>query len=452
MDLEYLRKLKSLENEFGSSQRKAYATATVDENQLFYISLSFFSNMENIESQDKNFEITNNIMPSQKIGTALVEICSNFDRIEKIIYKYVELCEKIEYENSGYFIETQIIKPLFLELSEENIYFKILKDFEFQEYEKELKTFKKRKESILNFKEEVFNNIILETDDEEIKTIHQDVIDTNKILKNYINDYTIKCFVIDYLKAYLLEIRELIELLNIYSNISENNIYNRLNNNQKIFLFNILENPINTFMFPVSKVEPKIKIDNLYINIWDFEGKYLYKSNTKNKEQYKKILLDYINGNNIELFTTYRITTIKELLNISLMEILKNKLTIKKCENCKKYFITENRTDEKYCNRISPQNPKKTCKEYGVKKIYRDKLNSDMIRKSHYNTSQYFRMKKNRCKNEKEKEKIIKDFEKYKTNYEKNKRKYNNKKITEIEFTEWINEQKNLKKKDNKDL
>lgn len=149
--------------------------------------------------------------------------------------------------------------------------------------------------------------------------------------------------------------------------------------------------------------------------------------------------------------TIYKINKIEHYFSAYFKYFLDNKITINKCQNCGKFFIPSNRTDEKYCSNTSPQNPQKTCKEYGVKKAYRDNLNSDIIRKAHYNTSQYFRMKINRCKNEKEREKIIKEFEKYKANYEKNKKKFDRKKITEIEFSNWIIKQKNIKKAGEKD-
>ena len=149
--------------------------------------------------------------------------------------------------------------------------------------------------------------------------------------------------------------------------------------------------------------------------------------------------------------TVYKIQSIQHYFSAYFKYFFDNKFHISKCKNCGKYFIPLNRTDEKYCNNASPQNPKKTCKEYGAKKVYRDKLNSDLIKKSHYNTSQYYRMKINRCKKENEREKLIKEFEKYKTNYEKNKNKYNKGKITENDFSNWIIEQKNIKKEGEKD-
>ena len=146
-----------------------------------------------------------------------------------------------------------------------------------------------------------------------------------------------------------------------------------------------------------------------------------------------------------EINDEFKITVLnKDILNIYFNYYLENNIHIKKCENCGKYFIPTSRSDEKYCDNVSPQNPQKTCKEYGAKKTYRDKINSDKIQKAHFTTSQFFRMKIKRCKNEKEKEKLTKLFEKYKTNYGKQKNKFDNKKITENYFVEWIVKQKDI--------
>lgn len=151
-------------------------------------------------------------------------------------------------------------------------------------------------------------------------------------------------------------------------------------------------------------------------------------------------------NNNIEKlinFKRYEIKDFIELLNINIDYYFQNDFFVNKCKNCGKFFIPVSRIDEKYCNNISLQNNQKTCRELGAKKIYRDKLNSDIIKKAHYNISQYFRMKIKRAKTDKEKEKTIKVFDKYKIDYKKNLKKYSKLVITEKEFYNWIQNQRN---------
>ena len=143
----------------------------------------------------------------------------------------------------------------------------------------------------------------------------------------------------------------------------------------------------------------------------------------------------------------YDIICLNELVSLYAKLIIEKKITVKKCKNCNRYFITESRTDEIYCNNISPQNPNKTCKEYGAKKTYRDNIKSRPLKDEHYKTSQFFRMRiqRNKGKNNiQEVEKLEKLFNKYKTNYEKKLKQYNNKKLSEEDFINWIIEQKHI--------
>lgn len=164
----------------------------------------------------------------------------------------------------------------------------------------------------------------------------------------------------------------------------------------------------------------------------DFYQKILNETNTLN------------NKGGIIYLKSYEINNLKDILSIYFNFFIQENICIRKCANCGKYFIPVNRTDEKYCDNPSPQNLNKTCKEYGAKKIYRDKLNSNEVKKAHYTTSQFFRMKIKRAKTEKEIKTYTKLFDLYKSNYEKQKKKFNNKRISESDFIDWIVNQKNL--------
>uniref|UniRef100_UPI00280A82F5 DUF6076 domain-containing protein n=1 Tax=uncultured Blautia sp. TaxID=765821 RepID=UPI00280A82F5 len=49
--------------------------------------------------------------------------------------------------------------------------------------------------------------------------------------------------------------------------------------------------------------------------------------------------------------------------SLEVINIQNNAIIIKQCENCKKFFIPEKRSDEIYCNRIFKSG--KTCKQIG---------------------------------------------------------------------------------------
>ena len=146
---------------------------------------------------------------------------------------------------------------------------------------------------------------------------------------------------------------------------------------------------------------------------------------------------------NIKFIQIYQFNNIIELLNLTFINLINQNVHINFCHNCENFFIPENRTDEKYCNRISPQNPNKTCKEYGAKKTYRDEIKSIPLKYEHNKTSQFYRMRINRSKSKKEKLIYKKAFDKYKKEYQNKKSKYKLGKLNENDFIEWIKYQKN---------
>lgn len=174
------------------------------------------------------------------------------------------------------------------------------------------------------------------------------------------------------------------------------------------------------------------------------------------KFYYKKYKITEITSENIKdtshiiKLEIYEINKTTDLIEVYKSLIAENRLVIRRCNNCHKFFIPNSRIDEKYCDNISPQSARKTCKEYGAKKKYRDNIKNDKIMMEHERTSQYFRMKIRRAKKEKDKKLYEEKFEKYKNNYGKNKIKYDEKKIIEDDFIKWIIEQKNIKKEGEK--
>lgn len=57
--------------------------------------------------------------------------------------------------------------------------------------------------------------------------------------------------------------------------------------------------------------------------------------------------------------------------------LISEQLPIKKCGICGKYFVPLNRSDTLYCDRISPKDPERTCKEYGSQKLWYDRIKND---------------------------------------------------------------------------
>ena len=82
---------------------------------------------------------------------------------------------------------------------------------------------------------------------------------------------------------------------------------------------------------------------------------------------------------------TYNITSFMDLLVFISGRLLHKGPKVKICENCGNYFITKNKTDEKYCTNPSPQNPSKTCKEVGANEKRKQKIHDNNELHEHNN-------------------------------------------------------------------
>lgn len=70
---------------------------------------------------------------------------------------------------------------------------------------------------------------------------------------------------------------------------------------------------------------------------------------------------------------------IEGVLYASLFEVARCGKVIKKCKNCGRYFIPENRSDTLYCSNPSPVDPTKTCREYGSQRLWYERQKDDEL-------------------------------------------------------------------------
>ena len=87
-----------------------------------------------------------------------------------------------------------------------------------------------------------------------------------------------------------------------------------------------------------------------------------------NSKNYKTKFYSTINSS-LQIF---EIKNTENFINACLFDIISNKIPIRKCKNCSKYFISKRR-DTMYCNNPSPQNHQKTCS------VVRNHLNSTQL-------------------------------------------------------------------------
>ena len=80
-------------------------------------------------------------------------------------------------------------------------------------------------------------------------------------------------------------------------------------------------------------------------------------------------------------YSVFALDSLDTLLISSIYYFFLNGFCFKRCKNCGKFFVPLSRSDEMYCNNVSPQDQMRTCKEYGSQKLWYDRLKSDEVAK-----------------------------------------------------------------------
>lgn len=122
-------------------------------------------------------------------------------------------------------------------------------------------------------------------------------------------------------------------------------------------------------------------------NIGDFYG-------DDTNRQHIEYWLKYDNGKYLSI---YNLPTLDAAVAFELANLSESNIIIKKCENCGKFFIPFNRIDTKYCDRISPNDKNRTCKQYGRERLwYKNLMEDDVIKLSrNINSAKSMRVKRN---------------------------------------------------------
>lgn len=125
-------------------------------------------------------------------------------------------------------------------------------------------------------------------------------------------------------------------------------------------------------------------------------------------------------------------TLIIELLELTQVE----NIEIKKCKNCGKLFVPENRSDELYCSNIFENG--RTCKEVGPFKVKQKLMEENNDLKVYRNVYQKLLL---RTKRNPQNDNYEKEFITFKQKNAELKEKINKGKITQEEYMEWLNKQ-----------
>lgn len=137
---------------------------------------------------------------------------------------------------------------------------------------------------------------------------------------------------------------------------------------------------------------------------------------------------------------SYICTKLENALFLSFINILNiERLEIKTCENCGKYFIPISKSNEKFCTNYISLNSKKTCRDVGAFNSYNNKVKDNEVEALIRKTSSYFSMQ---VKRNPDIDIYRKNNEDWKKNYKEQRLKFKNNEITKDEFINWINLQR----------
>lgn len=109
-------------------------------------------------------------------------------------------------------------------------------------------------------------------------------------------------------------------------------------------------------------------------------------------------------------------------------------MPIRRCKNCDRYFIVQNRKDELYCNRLY-KDTNKTCKQIGSAIAYVEKLGNNPALTLYRNMTKRKHMK---VKRSPEDLKLSKEFDKWKIEAKQKYNDYKSENITDEEFIKWL--------------
>lgn len=184
----------------------------------------------------------------------------------------------------------------------------------------------------------------------------------------------------------------------------------------------------------------------------DFESKSLsYIDNNKIKINLSafEILRDYskfpmrqdetqrtVNKANISSSYLIECTDIIQTLLMELLEIAKLSIEIKKCRNCSKFFVPDNRSDEIYCSNIFENG--KTCKEIGHFKVKQKEMQENDNLRTYRNVYQKLLLRTRRNPSNAQ---YAKDFEFFKDDNNKWRENISKGLATEEEYLEWLKKQ-----------
>lgn len=172
---------------------------------------------------------------------------------------------------------------------------------------------------------------------------------------------------------------------------------------------------------------------NLKLTLNNF-GDLTYHIKLKEEEAQEAAKAWFKNYFNTYAFEAYDIiqTFIIELYEMTEIE----STAIKKCKNCGRFFVPDNRVDELYCSNIYENN--KTCKEVGPFRTKQKLMQENDDLRIYRNVYQKLLLRTRRNPNN---EQYENDFNEFKQKNAELKEKIEKGKMTQKEYMEWLEKQ-----------
>ena len=181
-----------------------------------------------------------------------------------------------------------------------------------------------------------------------------------------------------------------------------------------------------------SKTLDKIDNNKVKINLSAFEILRDYSNYPMRQDETQRI----VSKANINSSYFIECTDIIQTLLIELLEIAKLNIEIKKCRNCGKFFVPDNRSDEIYCSNIYEND--KTCKEIGHFKVQQKLMQENDDLRIYRNVYQKLLLRTRRNPSN---TKYAREFEIFKDDNNKWKENISKGISTEKEYIEWLKKQ-----------
>lgn len=181
-----------------------------------------------------------------------------------------------------------------------------------------------------------------------------------------------------------------------------------------------------------SKSLEKIDNNKVKINLSAFEILRDYSNYPMRQDETQRI----VSKANINSSYFIECSDIIQALLIELLEIAKLNIEIKKCRNCGKFFVPDNRSDEIYCSNIYENG--KTCKEIGHFKVQQKLIQENDDLRIYRNVYQKLLLRTRRNPTN---AKYARDFEFFKDDNNKWRENISKGISTEKEYIEWLKKQ-----------